>query len=105
MYLDSIFIEPGRCPKVVKLFDPHGVMEIFRQRLGGDVLYIDSKIGPFRYVIDAKYQDIYCEDTLFEEKLTIPGSIFVIGKDYFSLDQDDIDLFFDLIDREIIITV
>ena len=105
MYLDTIYIEHGSLPKVSKFFSPHSVIDIFRRYLGDEVLYVDSKIGPFRYVIAAKYLDIYCEDTLFEEKLTIPGSIFVIGKDDFSLDQEDIDLFFELVDRELIITV
>ena len=102
MDVKVVVISPDKGAVTQILHCRNGVMPVFRSIVGGDCIYVNSAIAPFRYVVnpDYAYQDNY---TMEEgDFLHLSGTVIVVGLSSYGLTEDHLDLFYELMEEELI---
>ena len=98
-------IDPGKAPEISVISYKHTVMKALEEVLGDEVVLLNSYYGNFRYAVSygtVEYK--HHVNTLVElNHLDLQGRVIVLGADSYSLSDDDIDFFNELLQEELIL--
>ena len=100
-----MIIDPGKAPEIKVISYKHTVMKALEDVLENDVVLLNSYYGNFRYAVSYSTVDYKGPiNTLVElNHLDLQGRVVVLGADTYTLSDDDIDFFNELLQEELIL--